>query len=161
MITPRPTAEICDDLHPNAASCDTQFRNYGGRTEFAGRLVTVRCIEDNALVKEILNSPGEGRVLLVDAQANMHCAMVGDQIAAAAVKNGWAGVIVNGCIRDSAEIATLDIAVKALGTNPRKSAKTGIGARDIEIALGGVTFTPGHVAYGDADGIVVHPDPVQ
>lgn len=160
MCTFYPTADIADVLGPDVQSCDTQFRNYGGRTDFAGRIVTVRCMEDNGLVKEILGSPGKGKVLVIDAGANLHTAMVGDKIATAARDNGWRGIIINGAIRDSAAIAELDIAVKALGTNPRKSAKDGVGKVDGKLTIGCVEFIPDHIVYGDADGVVVMPEPL-
>ena len=160
MCTFFPTADIADVVGPDVQSCDTQFQNYGGRTDFAGRIVTVRCMEDNGLVKEILNSPGKGKVLVIDAGGSLHTAMVGDQIAEAAVNNGWNGIIVHGAIRDSARIAKLDIGVKALGTNPRKSAKDGVGKVDGKLTIGCVEFLPDHIVYSDADGVVVLPEPL-
>lgn len=160
MCTFKSTADLADVLGDNVQSCDTQFRNFGGKTKFSGRIVTVRCMKDNGLVKQLLNSPGDGKVLVVDAGGDLHSAMVGDQIAAAALKNGWKGIIVNGAIRDSEEIATLDIAVKALGTNPRKSAKDGLGRVNEKISFGGIDFVPDDVVYGDADGVVVMDEPI-
>ena len=112
-------------------------------------------------MKEILNQPNEGGVLVIDAQENLHTAMVGDMIAGAGVDNGWAGIIVNGAIRDSQEIGTMDIGVKALGTNPRKSAKDKVGKVDITVQFGGIEFVPGQYVYADADGIVVSETPVE
>ncbi len=154
-ITFRPTADLVDDIGPDVRSCDTQFRQFGGRREFAGPITTVRCFQDNALLKSVLGEPGDGRVLVVDGDGSVHTALVGDLIAELGRSNGWAGLILHGAVRDSATLATLDIGIKALGTNPRKSGKTGAGERDVDLRFGGVTFRPGEIAYSDDDGIVV------
>lgn len=151
----RPTADLVDDIGPEVRSCDVQFRQFGGRTEFAGPISTVRCFQDNALLKSVLSQPGTGRVLVIDGAGSLHTALVGDVIAELARANGWSGLIVHGAVRDAAALGKIDIGIKALGTNPRKSTKTGAGQRDVEISLGGVTFVPGDVAYSDDDGIVV------
>ncbi|KQH80189.1 ribonuclease [Mycobacterium gordonae] len=151
----RPTADLVDDIGPDVRSCDVQFRQFGARTEFAGPISTVRCFQDNALLKSILSEPGDGGVLVIDGGGSLHTALVGDLIAELARSNGWAGLIVNGAVRDAAALRGIDIGIKALGTNPRKSTKTGAGDRDVEIALGGVIFVPGEVAYSDDDGVVV------
>ena len=151
----RPTADLVDDIGPDVRSCDVQFRQFGGRTRFAGPITTVRCFQDNALLKSVLSEPGSGRVLVIDGAGSLHTALVGDVIAELGRSNGWAGLIVNGAVRDAATLATLDIGVKALGTNPRKSAKSGAGERDVVVSLGGVDFIPGDLAFSDEDGIVV------
>ena len=151
----RPTADLVDSIGPEVRSCDVQFRQLGGRAEFAGPISTVRCFQDNALVKSVLSEPGGGGVLVIDGDGSLHTALVGDVIAELARSNGWAGLIVNGAVRDSATLRGMDIGIKALGTNPRKSTKTGAGERDVEVTLGGVTFVPGDIAYSDDDGIVV------
>jgi regulator of ribonuclease activity A len=151
----RPTADLVDDIGPDVRSCDVQFRQLGGLAEFAGPISTVRCFQDNALLKSVLSEPGGGRVLVIDGDGSLHAALVGDVIAELARSNGWAGLIVNGAVRDSATLRGMDIGIKALGTNPRKSTKTGAGERDVEVTLGGVTFAPGEIAYSDDDGIVV------
>lgn len=151
----RPTADLVDSIGPDVRSCDVQFRQLGGRAEFAGPIATVRCVEDNALLKSVLSEPGDGGILVVDGAGSLHAALVGDVIAELARSNGWAGLIINGAVRDSAALRGMDIGIKALGTNPRKSAKTGAGERDIEVTFGGVTFRPGEIAYSDDDGIVV------
>lgn len=115
----------------------------------------MRCFEDNALLKSILSTPGDGGVLVVDGDGSLHTALVGDIIAGLAADNGWAGVIVHGAVRDAAALRTIGVGIKALGTNPRKGTKTGAGERDVEVSFGGVTFVPGEVAYSDEDGIVV------
>lgn len=149
------TADLVDRIGPDVRSCDLQFRQFGGRTEFAGPITTVRCFEDNALLKSVLSQPGTGRVLVIDGAGSLHTALVGDLIAELARSNGWAGLVINGAVRDAAALRGIDIGIKALGTNPRKSGKTGVGERDVEVSLGGVTFTPGEIAYSDDDGIVV------
>lgn len=149
------TADLVDSIGADVRSCDVQFRQFGGHTQFAGPISTVRCFQDNALLKSVLSQPNEGGVLVVDGGGSLHTALVGDLIAELARSNGWAGLIVNGAVRDAAALRGLDIGIKALGTNPRKSTKTGDGERDIEITLGGVTFLPGEIAYSDDDGIVV------
>lgn len=151
----RPTADLVDSIGPDVRSCDTQFRQLGGRAEFAGPISTVRCFEDNALLKSVLSEPGDGGILVIDGAGSLHTALVGDVIAELARSNGWAGLIINGAVRDSAALRGMDIGIKALGTNPRKSTKTGAGERDVEITLGGVTFVPGDIAYSDDDGIVI------
>jgi regulator of ribonuclease activity A len=151
----RPTADLVDDIGPDVTSCDLQFRQFGGRPQFAGPISTVRCFQDNALLKSVLSTPGAGGVLVIDGAGSLHTALVGDIIAELARSNGWAGLIVNGAVRDAAALRGIDIGIKALGTNPRKSGKTGEGERDVEIALGGVTFVPGAIAYSDDDGIVI------
>jgi len=154
-IEPRATADLVDDIYPDVRSCDLQMRDLGGVTMFAGPISTVRCFQDNALLKAMLSEPGHGGVLVVDGEGSLHTALVGDVIAGLAVDNGWAGVIVHGAVRDSAALRTMNLGVKALGTNPRKGTKTGEGQRDVPVTFGGVTFTPGEIAYCDDDGIVV------
>lgn len=154
-VTFRPTADLVDDIGPDVRSCDLQFRQFGGRTRFAGPISTVRCFQDNALLKSMLSQPGTGGILVVDGGGSVHTALVGDVIAELARSNGWAGLVINGAVRDATALCDIDIGIKALGTNPRKSTKAGFGERDIKITLGGVTFAPGDIAYSDDDGIVV------
>jgi regulator of ribonuclease activity A len=154
-IETRPTADLVDEIGPDVRSCDLQLCQFGGRSEFAGPITTVKCFEDNALLKSVLSEPGNGGVLVIDGEGSVHSALVGDIIAGIGIDNGWAGLIINGAVRDAATLRTLDIGVKALGTNPRKSGKTGAGVRDAAVEFGGVVFVPGHLAYSDDDGIVV------
>ena len=151
----RPTADLVDDIGPDVRSCDTQFRQFGGRSEFAGRISTVRCFEDNALLKSVLSESGDGRVLVIDGSGSLHTALVGDIIAELGRANGWSGLIVHGAVRDASTLRTLDIGIKALGTNPRKSAKVGAGERDVVVSVGGVDFVPGDLAFSDDDGVVI------
>lgn len=154
----RPTADLVDTIGPDVRSCDLQFRQFGGRSEFAGPISTVRCFQDNALLKSILSRPGAGGVLVIDGAGSLHTALVGDVIAELGRSNGWAGLVINGAVRDAATLRSMDIGIKALGTNPRKSTKTGAGERGVEVTLGGVTFVPGEIAYSDDDGIIVVAD---
>ncbi|MBY0440885.1 MAG: ribonuclease E activity regulator RraA [Mycobacteriaceae bacterium] len=154
-VSPRLTADLVDDIGDHPRSCDIQFRQFGGRTRFAGVIQTVRCFQDNALVKSVLGQPGEGGVLVIDGAGSVHTALVGDVIAELARSNGWAGLIVHGAVRDASTLRGIDIGIKALGTNPRKSTKTGDGEVGVQLSFGGVTFAPGDIAYSDEDGIVV------
>lgn len=151
------TADLYDEHGEALSCCDTQFTQYGGLSVFSGDIATVRCFQDNALLKSMLAEPGDGRVLVIDGGGSVHAALMGDMIAGSAVANGWAGVLINGAVRDTAILSTLEIGVKALGSNPRKSGKTGAGERAVPVEFGGVTFTPGARLYSDSDGVVMLP----
>lgn len=151
------TSDLVDEHGDAIQSCDLQFRDFGGNVRFGGVITTFRSPEDNLVLKQIVAEPGEGRVIVIDAGGTVHGAMLGDNMAEKAAANGWAGLIVHGAVRDSRALASLPIGVKALGTNPRRSAKAGVGERDVDVAFGGVTFTPGRVVVADEDGIVVLP----
>ena len=148
------TADLCD-AHAELQVAAPLFRDYGGAAAFGGLISTVQVYEDNVLVRAALAESGAGRVLIVDGGGSLRCALVGDLLGAMAVKNGWAGIVVNGCVRDSAELAQLPLGVRALATNPLRSEKRGEGQRDVPVAFAGITFMPGHYLYADADGIVV------
>lgn len=152
---PESTADLWDARSEELMSCNVQFRSYGAIRSFAGPVRTVRCHEDNQLVKQLLNSPGDGSVLVVDGGGSLRSALVGDQIGAAAVANGWVGIVIHGAVRDSDALSALEIGIKALGTNPRRSSKAGEGSIDESVAFGGATFVPGAHLWADADGIVV------
>ncbi|MBO0981934.1 ribonuclease E activity regulator RraA [Microbacterium sp. SD291] len=152
---PVATADLYDELEESIQSLPLQLRSFGQRRAFDGPIRTVRCLEDNALLKSVLATPGEGAVLVVDGGGSLHRALMGDMIAASAVENGWAGVVINGAIRDSVAIDGLDLGVKALGTNPRKSTKLSTGEADVPLEFGGVTFRVGAHLYSDEDGILV------
>ncbi|WP_224244491.1 ribonuclease E activity regulator RraA [Hyalangium gracile] len=149
------TSDLIDQFDAQLSSCETQFRQFGGRRAFHGRIATIRCFQDNVLLKRTLSEPGAGRVLVVDGGGSLGSALMGDVIAGIGQKSGWAGIILHGAVRDTVALAKLDIGVKALGSNPRKSRKTGAGEVDVPVNFGGVTFTPGHWLYSDEDGIVV------
>ena len=131
------------------------FRSYGGRRAFGGPIATLKLFEDNSLVRQALGQPGNGRVLVVDGGGSLRCALVGDQLAELAVKNGWAGIVVYGCIRDSRAIGDMDLGVFALHTHPLKSIKKNVGDSEIPVTFGGVTFVPGQHLYADEDGVIV------
>ena len=150
-----PTADLYDERGEELQSLAIQFQSLGGRREFSGLIRTVKCFEDNALLKSVISTPGDGGVLVVDGGGSLDRALMGDMIAAIAVENGWSGVLVNGAIRDRVAIASLDLGVKALGSNPRKSTKTGVGDADVPVEFGGVRFVPGRTIYCDEDGILV------
>ncbi|WP_019180355.1 ribonuclease E activity regulator RraA [Microbacterium yannicii] len=149
------TADLYDERGDDLDSLALQLQDIGGLTAFDGPIRTVRCHRDNALVKSVLATPGGGAVLVVDGGGSLESALVGDLIAASAVANGWAGVIVNGAVRDREALAGLPLGVKALGSNPRKSAKEGAGEIDVEVLIAGVRFAPGRHVWADADGVLV------
>lgn len=149
------TADLYDERGEELASCETQLRSFGGREQFDGVITTIRCANDNGLVKSMLATPGAGRVLVVDGGGSMASALMGDLIAGAAVANRWEGVVIHGPVRDSVALAALDLGIKALGTNPRKSAKDAVGDVDEPVGFGGVEFIPGRHLWADADGILV------
>ncbi|GAA1085098.1 MULTISPECIES: ribonuclease E activity regulator RraA [Streptomyces violaceusniger group] len=156
MTTPS-TSDLYDTYGDQLQSCDVQMRQFGGTTHFSGEIATFRSEEDNLILKSILAEPGHGRVIVIDTRGSLRVAMLGDNMAAAAARNGWAGIIVNGSIRDVAALRTLPIGIKALGSNPRRSRKEGTGERDIPLTFGGVTFVPGQRLVSDEDGIVILP----
>jgi regulator of ribonuclease activity A len=149
------TADLYDEHGDELGSCDVQFHQFGGHPTFTGTAVTVRCHEDNALLKSVVSTPGDGRVLVVDGGGSLHTALMGDMIATIAADNGWAGIVINGAVRDVAVLPTIPVGIKALGSNPRKSAKTGAGERDVPVAFGSATFHPGDQVWSDDDGVVV------
>lgn len=148
------TADVLDQYGDRAAVCLLQFRSFG-RTAFSGPIATVRCFEDNVLLRRCLDEPGEGRVLVVDGGGSYRCALLGDNIGTLALRNGWAGVVIHGCVRDSAVLDSLDLGVKALGTNPRPSRKDGAGVVGVPLDFGGIVFEPGALLFADEDGVVM------
>lgn len=156
------TTDLCDSHEAMLADgslrvVEPMFSCFGGRVTFHGAIATLKLFEDNSLVRKALESPGEGRVLVIDGGGSLRCALVGDQLAALGVKNNWAGIVVYGCIRDSAAIDEMDIGVLALDTHPLKSIKKNVGEAEIAVSFGGVTFVPGHYLYADEDGVLVSP----
>ncbi|AUL99347.1 ribonuclease activity regulator protein RraA [Rhodocyclaceae bacterium] len=149
------TADLCDAHEGRVRVVTPMFRSYGGRRSFGGPIATLKLFEDNSLVRTALSGPGEGRVLVIDGGGSLRCALVGDQLAQLGVSNGWAGIVVYGCIRDASAIGKMDIGVLALATHPQKSIKKGVGEQNIPVTFGGVTFVPGHYLYADDDGVIV------
>ena len=158
------TPDLCDqyeaDLGKTVRVVAPMFQRYGGRTGFDGQIVTLKLFEDNSLVREAFAGDGKGKVLVVDGGGSLRCALVGDQLAILANRNGWEGIVVYGCIRDSGDINGIDIGVRALNTHPQKTQKKGIGERDVAVTFGGVTFNPGEYLYADEDGILVADRPL-
>lgn len=148
------TADLYDANEQTVQVLELPLQSYGGRASFSGRIATVQAPEDNTFVRKALEEPGDGRVLVVDGGGSFFCALVGDQLAALAVKNGWSGIIVNGCIRDSEALRSMPMGVKALATNPRKSRKNNRGLRDQPLHFGRVAFVPGEYLYADEDGVL-------
>lgn len=138
-------------------AADPLFKGYGGVPAFCGPIRTIKCFEDNSLVAERVREPGEGAVLVVDGGGSMRCALLGDNLAALAVENGWAGIVIYGCLRDVDEVATMALGVQALGAHPQKSVKQGIGERDLVVRFAGLTFAPDGWLYADVNGIGVSP----
>jgi regulator of ribonuclease activity A len=158
------TCDLCDahekDLVPVLQALPPVFVDYGGRSRFCGPVATLRCFEDNTRIREAVDSPGEGRVLLVDGGASVRRALVGGNLAAAAARNGWSGIVVDGAVRDLAELRAVPIGVRALALMPQRSVKRGEGERDVAVTIQGVPVRPGHWLYADEDGIVVSVRPL-
>ncbi len=149
------TADLYDEFEDELQIATPMFNDYGGQMSFSGPASTVKVFEDNSLVREALEQPGDGKVLVVDGGGSLRCALLGDMLAELGQNNDWAGVIVYGCIRDSAVISTMKIGVKALNTNPRKSVKKGVGERNVTVSFADVTINPGDYIYADEDGFVI------
>ncbi len=149
------TADLYDEYGGKLQIASPMFNDYGGNLKFCGPASTVKVFEDNSMVRAALEEPGEGRVLVIDGGASLKCALLGDMLAELGKDNDWAGIIVYGCIRDSAVIANISIGVKALNTNPRKSVKKGVGERDVAVDFADVIISPGDYIYADEDGIII------
>ncbi|WER47256.1 ribonuclease E activity regulator RraA [Cupriavidus sp. WKF15] len=154
------TTDLCDANEPRLADGTLRvmtpgFRSFGKQLAFEGPAATLKIFEDNSLVREALESPGKGRVLVVDGGGSMRCALVGGNLGLLAEKNGWAGIIVNGCVRDTSELEVCDIGIRALATHPQKSQKRGAGERDVAVQMPGAVVRPGNWIYVDADGVLV------
>lgn len=155
------TADLCDAFPHAVQVAELLFRDYGGVPRFCGVIETISAFEDNSRVRECVEQPGDGKVLVIDGGGSMRRAMLGDLLAEKAVQSGWNGVLINGCIRDSAAIAQMDLGVKALGTHPRKTDKRGLGDTNIPVRFAGITFVPGHYLYADEDGVIVSETPLE
>ena len=155
------TGDLCDahksDSDASFRVLPPAFRDYGKRVRFAGTVSTVKCFEDNSFVKAALEEPGLGRVLVVDGGGSLRRALVGGNIAAAAAQNGWAGVVIDGCVRDHAELAQCDIGIRALALVPMPTERRNVGQRDVAVHIQGIRLLPGEWLVADEDGIVVMP----
>ncbi|MDQ2106030.1 ribonuclease E activity regulator RraA [Azospirillum isscasi] len=149
------TCDLYDRFEKTARVADPVFRDFGLRRKFSGAAVTVKCFEDNSRVKETLGTPGQGKVLVVDGGGGLRAALMGDLIAKDAVRNGWEGVVIHGCVRDAAVLATLDLGIKALAAIPRKTVRNGEGQKDLPVTLAGIRINPGDLVFADEDGVLV------
>jgi len=149
------TTDLYDDYLEDLQVASPIFRDFGGRASFSGQIVTLKALEDNTYLRASFQTDGKGKVLVVDSAGSLRCAMMGDMMADLGASNGWEGVIINGCIRDSADVGRVDIGVKALGTIPRKTTKRDQGVLDIPLRFADVVFNPGEYVYADEDGIVI------
>ncbi len=158
-MIPTATSDIVDAYGASVSVCSLRFEQFGGIRVCQGPIATVRCFEDNVVVKRALTEPGLGRVLVIDGGGSLRVALAGDIVAGLALKNGWLGLIVNGCVRDVAALRELPIGIKALGSTPLPSGKTGEGELNVPVTFGGVTFIAGALAAADDDGVVTLPMP--
>ena len=149
------TPDIADEFPDEVSALQLQFNNYGAINQFCGPAVTVKCFEDNSLVKALVGQPGEGRVIVVDGAGSLRHALLGDMLAEQAAENGWSGLVINGAIRDVDQIGTTALGVQALGTTPLKTEKLGQGQQDIVLEIGGATISPGDWVYADNNGVLV------
>ena len=158
-MTSATTTDLCD-AHPEIQVCEPVFQSFGGAPRFSGPITTLKVFEDNTLIKAAVETPGEGRVLVVDGGGSKRCGLVGGNLAVSAAANGWAGIVVYGCIRDADELAEQPVGIRALAAFPRRSQR-GLhsGQEGIPVIFAGVTFREGEWLCADSDGIVVLPEP--
>ncbi|PPS24520.1 ribonuclease activity regulator protein RraA [Pseudomonas amygdali pv. morsprunorum] len=154
------TPDLCDAYPDLIQVVEPMFSNFGGRDSFGGQIVTVKCFEDNSLVKEQVELDGKGKVLVVDGGGSLRCALLGDMLAEKAARSGWEGMLIYGCIRDVDVIAQADLGVQALASHPKKTEKRGIGDLNVLVTFGGVTFRPGEYLYADNNGVIISPSPL-
>ena len=152
--------DLCDAHEEQLQVAEPVFRDYGGRLAFSGEIETVKCHEDNSLVKNLVATPGQGRVLVVDGGGSLRRSLLGDQLAAKALHNAWSGIVIYGAIRDIEVISTLEIGVKAINVIPLKTEKRGRGDQGVPVTFAGVTFRPGEYLYADSNGLVVSNHPL-
>ncbi len=149
------TADLCDKHEDDITIAEPIFRNFGGLDQFGGPITTVKCPKDNSLVRDTLNAPGNGGILVVDGEGLLNCSLLGDVLGLRAVENGWTGLLIYGCVRDSEVLKTLSLGIKALEAYPLRTVKRGLGEKNIPVHFAGIRFFPGHQLYADSDGIVV------
>ncbi len=149
------TTDLCDSHEGKVKVAQPLFKSFGAKKSFGGEIATVKVFEDNVLVKEMLGENGKGKVLVVDGGGSLRCALMGDILAKMAIDNGWEGVVIYGCIRDSAGIDKMNVGVKALSAIPVKSKKGGEGEMNADVTFAGITFKPGQFVYVDEDGIII------
>lgn len=151
------TPDLCDTYPEHIQVLSPILRSFGGRTVFGGEIVTIKCHEDNSLVKAQADQAGQGKVLVVDGGGSLRCALLGDMIAEKAAQNGWEGLVIYGCVRDVEALSKTDLGVQALASHPMKTQKRGLGDLNVVVHFGGVRFHPGHFVYADANGVIVAP----
>lgn len=151
------TPDLCDAYPDQVQVLDPMFSSFGGHDSFGGQIVTVKCFEDNSKVKELVEQPGQGKVMVVDGGGSLRRALLGDMLAQKAAQNGWEGIVVYGCVRDVDVLAQIDLGVQALAPHPLKTDKRGIGDIDVPVTFAGVTFRPGEFIYADNNGVIVSP----
>lgn len=155
------TPDLCDAYPDLVQVLEPMFSNFGGRDSFGGQIVTLKCFEDNSLVKEQVELDGKGKVLVVDGGGSLRCALLGDMLAEKAAKNGWEGLVIYGCVRDVDILIQTDVGVQALASHPKKSNKRGVGELDVPVTFAGVTFRSGEYVYADNNGVLVSPSPLK
>lgn len=153
------TPDLCDE-HPEVTVLEPLFSNFGGISNFYGKAVTIKCFEDNSMVKKLAAEPGQGRVMVVDGGASERCALLGDMVAEQAASNGWSGLVIYGCIRDVDAIGEIQLGVQALNTHPRKTDKRGLGDIDVPVTFAGATIHPGCYVYADNNGVLISEKPL-
>ncbi|MFF7708407.1 ribonuclease E activity regulator RraA [Pseudomonas sp. NPDC007930] len=149
------TPDLCDAYPEHVRVLEPMFSNFGGRDTFGGQIVTVKCFEDNSRVKEQVELPGQGKVLVVDGGGSLRCALLGDMLAEKAAHNGWQGLVIYGCVRDVDALAQTDLGVQALASHPLRTEKRGLGDLNVVLNFAGVTFRPGEFIYADNNGVIV------
>ncbi|SDU02662.1 ribonuclease E activity regulator RraA [Halopseudomonas salegens] len=150
------TPDLCDK-YPDVAVVEPMFSNFGGHDSFGGQIVTIKCFEDNSIVKEQVDQDGRGKVMVVDGGGSLRRAMLGDMLAEKAAKNGWEGIIIYGCVRDVDVLIQTPLGIQALASHPMKTDKRGVGDLNVPVTFAGVTFRPGEYVYADNNGIIVSP----
>lgn len=155
------TPDLCDAYPDQIRVVEPMFANFGGRDSFGGQIVTIKCFEDNSLVKQQVENSGAGKVLVVDGGGSLRCALLGDMLAEKAARNGWEGLVIYGCVRDVDVLAQTQVGVQALASHPMKSNKRGVGELDVVVTFAGVTFRPDEYVYADNNGIIVSPQALE
>ena len=150
--------DLCDQYGDSLRVLSPMLKNFGGNNCFHGKISTIKCHEDNSFVADAVKEEGDGSVLVVDGGGSLRCALLGDNLAAIAASNSWAGIIVFGCVRDVAALKDISLGIQAIAPHPMKSVKRQVGLRDVEVSFGGVSFIPGHYVYADDNGVIVSED---
>ena len=150
--------DLCDQYGDSLRVLSPMLKNFGGNNCFHGKISTIKCHEDNSFVADAVKEEGDGSVLVVDGGGSLRCALLGDNLAAIAASNSWAGIVVFGCVRDVVALKDISIGIQAIAPHPMKSVKRQVGLRDVEVSFGGVSFIPGQYVYADDNGIIVSED---